>query len=68
MQKESLEHFQGYCFSADGLHTPPVNLYGTVAAIRYVQLQMGFQQRVIIVDESDNILIEAINGKITYPY
>jgi hypothetical protein len=67
MQKETLDHFHGYCFLKDGTHTPPVNLYGTVAAIRYVRLQMGLQYRVIVVDESDSIVIEAIQGKLVFP-
>lgn len=61
------EKFYGYCFDDKGFHTPQVNLDGVRAAWRYILLKMNLHHRVIVTDDSDSIVIEAIKGVVVFP-
>lgn len=62
------ETFLGYCFFDNGkLFAPPVTLKTVPQAVRYFELQKPLQHRVIITDEGDSIVAEAIEGKATFP-
>lgn len=59
--------FKGYVAMEDGFTTEPVHLEEAEDAVRYVHLQMKFQYRVFVTDETDSIVIEAIQGKLVFP-
>lgn len=70
MEKKSTqqnEMYRGYCFLEDGEYCPPIPFVNLAQAIHYLNLQRLLQYRVIIVDDSDCIIAEAIKGVITFP-
>ena len=69
MSSASKEPFEGYCWPAAGdpWHTPVLPLYGVEEAVRYINLQKILFHEVRIVDKDENVVLQAINGKIVFP-
>ncbi|AVQ96952.1 hypothetical protein [Ethanoligenens harbinense] len=65
--KVETETFLGYCFDAEGRYPSPVSLHGIEQAVGYFKLQMPLHPRVMITDQRDYCVLEAQNGKITFP-
>jgi len=60
--------FQGYCFiEKDGEYCPPVTLESVPEVFNYVQLQKRIFPEVRICDEEDFTVVQALDGKITFP-
>ena len=60
--------YRGYCFNEKNKYFAPVYLEDVQEAFDYINLQKKMNPRVIIVAEDDAIVLEALNGKITFPF
>lgn len=59
--------YSGYSFLQDGRYAAGVWLCSPQEVWGYVQMQKGYQHRVLICDRDDFAVLEMVKGKITYP-
>jgi hypothetical protein len=62
-----IKMYKGYCFFENGTHTEAVHLKTEQEAVSYFALQKGLQHKVRIVDSDDYVILESVDGKITFP-
>ena len=59
--------FYGYCFDENGRYDKGVKLVGVHDVFAFLTEKMSSFKEVRIVDHSDYMVLQAINGKIVFP-
>jgi hypothetical protein len=65
-QSQASDYF-GYCFLQDGRYASGVPLANVKDVMDFVEVQKGYQYRVLICDSEDFAVMETVDGKLVYP-